>query len=146
MFLHRQSVESGHIEHVRRGPAVQSVPHICRDSLLSGERDRVGDEALLDWVVDLRKAHHRHVHTTLRHRSPGDFRHLARIRVVGIEMVFGCGLTRHSVPHTSPRGDDQRTVRADKRVAESLDGASILLTNCHEVREVVIEGTVDDAL
>jgi len=45
--------------------------------------DRVGEEALLDRVVDLRKTHHRHVHTTLRHGSPGDFRRFTRIRVVG---------------------------------------------------------------
>jgi hypothetical protein len=123
----RKPVETGNIENMRRRPAIESLADVRRDSLLTSHLDRVGDEALLDRVVDLRKTHHRHVHTTLRTAAPGDFRS-AGIRVVGIEVVFGRGLTWRSVPHSRSGGDDQGAVRAGKHVAESLDGALVLFT------------------
>src|SRR4029077_16729437 len=95
-----------------------------------------------------RKAHYRHVHTTLRYSSAGDFRQPARIRVVGIEMIFGCGLTGSSVPHSRSGGDHQWAVRSPERVSESFDGAPVLFTDLRELREVasecaVIESTVN---
>src|SRR6266446_736223 len=96
---------------MRRRPAIESLANIGRGALFTGNLDRVGDEALLHGVVDLRKTHYRHVHTTLRYGSGGDFRQSARIRVVGIEMIFGCGLTRSSVPHSPPLPRQRETGR-----------------------------------
>src|SRR5882724_5542625 len=147
-LLQRKPVETGNIENMRRGPAIESLANIRRGALFAGNLDRVGDEALLHGVVDLRKKHYRHVHTTLRYGSGGDFRQSARIRVVGIEMIFGCGLTRSSVPHSRSGGDHQWAVRSPEPVSESFDGAAVLFTDLKELREVasecaVIESTVN---
>src|SRR5579862_514834 len=88
VLLQRKPVEASNIEDMRRRPAIESLANVRRGPLFTGHLDRVGDEALLDRVVDLRKTHHRHVYTALQHGSTGDFRQSARIRVVGIEMVF----------------------------------------------------------
>ena len=45
-LLKRQPVETGGIEPVHRGPAVEPVADIRRDALLAGQSDQVGDEAL----------------------------------------------------------------------------------------------------
>src|ERR1700686_944439 len=63
-------------------------------------------------------------------------------------MIFGCGLTRSSVPHSRSGGDHQRAVRSPERVSESFDGAPVLFTDLKELREVasecaVIESTVN---
>src|SRR4029077_4842431 len=138
----------GNIENMRRRPAIESLANIRRGALFAGNLDRVGDETLLYGVVDLRKTHYRHVHTTLLYGSGGDFRQPARIRVVGIEMIFGCGLTRSSVPHSRSGGDHQWAVRSHERVSERFDGAPVLFTDLKELREVaaecaVIESTVN---
>src|SRR5260370_32089348 len=83
VLLQRKHVEMGNIENMRRWPAIQSLANVCRGSLFTRRLDSVGDEALLDSVVDLRKTHHRHVPTTLRHGGPGPFRRSTPIRVVG---------------------------------------------------------------
>src|SRR5258708_38256164 len=142
VLLQRKPVETGNIENMRRRPAIESLANVRRGSLFTSHLDRVGDEALLNRVVDLRKAHHRHVHTTLRHGSPGDFRQSTRIRVAGIEMVFGRGLTWNSVPHSGPGGDRQGSVRSSERVSESFNGAPVFFTDIHELREVVSECAV----
>ena len=43
-------------------------------------------------------------------------------------------------------GDDEGTARADERIAQGGNGASVLLADADEVREVVVEGAVDDAV
>src|SRR5580704_17894809 len=149
VLFQRKSVETGNFENMRRRPAIESLANIRRGALFTGNLDSVGDEALLHGVVDLRKAHYRHVHTMLRYSSAGDFRQPARIRVVGIEMIFGCGLTRSSVPHSRSGGDYQWAVRSLERVSESFDGAPVLFTDLKELREVVsaecavVESTVN---
>ena len=55
MLFQRQPVEASDIKPVRGRPAVVSVANVCRDALLSGYRDQVGDKALLDRIVNLRK-------------------------------------------------------------------------------------------
>jgi hypothetical protein len=57
-LLKRQPVDAGSVEEVRSGPAVEPVTHKRRDTLLASDIDQVGDQALLDSVVDLREAHH----------------------------------------------------------------------------------------
>src|SRR5258708_39697142 len=54
----RKPVEMGNIENMRRRPAIESLANVRRSSLFTGQSDRVGDEALLDRVMDLRKTHH----------------------------------------------------------------------------------------
>src|SRR5271154_5108053 len=68
-LLKRQPVEMSSIEPMRRGPAVKAVADIRRDTFLTGHIDHAGDEALLDWVVDLRKPHHRNAHALRSHCS-----------------------------------------------------------------------------
>src|SRR5882757_7367227 len=68
-LLQRKPVEVGNIENMHRRPAIESLANVSRCSLFTGHLDRIGDEALLDRVVDLRKTHHRHVHTTLGYGS-----------------------------------------------------------------------------
>ena len=68
-LLQGEPIETGDIEDVRRRPAVESVADIGRDTLFAGEFDGVGDETLLDGVVDLREPHHRDVRTALGHRN-----------------------------------------------------------------------------
>src|ERR1700693_263317 len=148
-FLQRKPVETGNIENMRRRPAVESLANVRRGALFTGNLDRVGDEALLRGVVDLRKTHYRHVHTTLRYGSAGDFRQPARIRVVGVEMIFGCGLTRSAVHHSRSGGDHQWAVQSPERVSQSFDGTPVLFTDLKELREVVsaecavVESTVN---
>src|ERR1700733_2500732 len=152
LLLKHKPVEMGNIENMRRRPAIESFADVCRGPLFAGHPDCVGDEALPGRVVDLRKTYHRHVHTALRHGSAGDFRQSARIRVVGIEMVFGCGLTWNGAPHSGSGGDNQGAVRSPERVSESFDGAPVLFTDFGELREVisgecaVIESTVNHAI
>src|SRR5690349_23139539 len=74
ILLQRKPVETSNIEDMRRRPAIESFANVRRGTLFTGHVDRVGDEALLDRVMDLRKTHYRHVYTTLQHGSTGDFR------------------------------------------------------------------------
>ena len=62
MLLQSEPVETRDVEDMGRGPAVESFAHICGDALLAGYRDEVGDETLFDWIVDLRKTHHRRLY------------------------------------------------------------------------------------
>ena len=66
--------------------------------------------------------------------------------MVQVEIVLRCRLTGGSASHSGSRGDEQWAVRAGKYVAHRLDNLSVLLTIRYKVREVVIEGTVDDAV
>src|SRR5580658_10505136 len=129
----------GNIENMRRRPAIKSLANIRRGSLLTGHLDRIGDEALLDRVVDLRETHHRNVHTAFRHGSTGDLRQSARIWMVGIELVFGCGLTWNGVPHSGSGSDHQGAVRSHERISEDFNGALVFFTNLRELREVASE-------
>src|ERR1700757_2734225 len=52
VLLQRKPVETSHIENMRRGPAIESVANIGRDPLFTSYLGHVGDEALLDRVVD----------------------------------------------------------------------------------------------
>src|ERR1700722_18628404 len=56
-LLKRKPVEMGNIENVRRRPAIESVTNVRGGPLFTGHLDCVGDEALLDSVMDLRKTH-----------------------------------------------------------------------------------------
>jgi len=150
-LLERKPVETGNIENMRGRPAIEALSDVRRGSLCTCRVDRVGDEALPDRVVDLRKTHDRHVHIARSHGRPGDLRCFPRIRVVEIEMVFGGGLTWKRSSHSGARGDHQRSVRPPERISERFDRASVLVTDLYELREVtsesaVIERAVNDAI
>jgi hypothetical protein len=66
---------------MRRRPAVASVPDICAHALVTSNRDRIADEALLDRVVHLREAHHRHIDPICGDRGVSLFRGCARNHV-----------------------------------------------------------------
>ncbi len=144
-LLKRQPVEASSIEQMHRGPAVEPVADIRRNTFLPSDSDHVGDEALLDAVVDLRKAHHRHVHA--RAASEAAVSSEAR----GYELETGGAAsssvaTRSGRQQPGPGGDDQGAVRARERGAERLDGAPVHLTVRRELREVVVEGAVNHAV
>src|SRR5579863_8823826 len=149
VLLQRKPVETSNIENMRRRPAIETLANVRRCPLFTGHPDQGGDETLLDSVVNLRKTHYRYIHTTLRHGSAGDFRQSTRMRVVAIEMVFGCGLTWNGGPQSRSRGDYQGASRSRERVSKSFDRAPVLFTDLHELREVVsaecavIESTVN---
>ena len=73
-FLKNEPVETGGIEQVHRGPAIESFADIRRNALLASDRDRVGDEPMLESVVNLRKTHHQNTHATRRDRGGCLFR------------------------------------------------------------------------
>src|SRR5262249_50256954 len=93
-------------------------------------------------VVDLRKTDDRYIHTTRGHGRRGNFRRFPRIRVAGIEMTLGCGLTWSSVAHSGSGGDHQGAVRSPQCIAERFDCASVLVTDLHELRELTSESAV----
>ena len=73
-LLQREPVERGSIQPMHRGPAVEPVAYIRRDTFFASHSDQVGDEALLVPVMDLREAHHRRAYSTRRQRSCRLFR------------------------------------------------------------------------
>jgi hypothetical protein len=126
LLLERQPVEAGGIEDVDSRPTVESIGHIRRHSLLASQRDGVGDEALLDGVVDLGKANDRHAHATLQQLFSRNFRG-ARICERGRKRsIFLC---RHPpLRHgRQPGGDKHWPLGAFQRTTESLDGALVEL-------------------
>src|SRR5580700_9635709 len=58
VLLERKPVEMGNIENMRRRPAIESLANVRRGPVFTGHLDHVGDQALFDRVVDLRKTHH----------------------------------------------------------------------------------------
>src|SRR5271170_22724 len=50
-LFQRESVETGDVEDVRGGPAIESVAEVRRDAFFAGYLDQVGDEPLFDRVV-----------------------------------------------------------------------------------------------
>jgi hypothetical protein len=65
-LLQREPIEVSGIEAVHCGPAVEPIADIRRNTFFAGYSDHVRDEALLDWVMNLRKTYHRHTHATRR--------------------------------------------------------------------------------
>src|SRR5580692_2703453 len=104
----------------------------------------MGDEALLDRIVDLRKAHHRNAHTLRRHCSSCLLRSYAGNR--RIRLVFLGGEAAWGGSNRGSGGDDQGAVRADKRGAESLNGAAVDLADFVESCEIVDESGVNDTV
>ena len=66
--------------------------------------------------------------------------------MVGIEVIFRGWLAGHRVSHAGAGGDDQGVVRACQGRAERLNGAPVSFADGDEVREVVVEGAMDDAV
>ena len=96
--------------------------------------------------MHLRQAYHRDAHATRGDRFRREFRSGTGVRVVGVEVVFGRGLTWYRGPHPGARGDDQGSVGAGERVAERLDGPPVRFADFLEPREVVDKAAVDHAV
>src|SRR6202021_2834547 len=56
-LLQGEPVETGRVEDVSCGPAVAPVAYVRGDAFFASHRYCIGDKALLDRVVNLRKAH-----------------------------------------------------------------------------------------
>src|SRR5882762_8807529 len=144
-LLNRQPEEMGGVESMHRGPAVEPVTHIRRNALLPRDADDCRNEAVVAVTVDSgRKPYHRHTDATRRHRSSCLFGGYARMRGIGC-IFFGRKAALRD-DDRGPRGDDQGSLRANQRGADSLDGAPIYLTVRRPLREVVDEGGVNDAV
>ena len=64
-LLNHQPVETGGIEPMHRRPSVHAVADVRRDALLASQSNGVGDESLLDRIVNLGKSNHRRPHATV---------------------------------------------------------------------------------
>ncbi len=125
-LLDRQPVETGRIEPVHRGPAIQPVTHIRRNTLLTRDLDEARNEGVIAVAMYLRKPHHRHAHTTRRQRGG------RRFRSAGIRGGGGNGrifLGRDTAPRQQREsgGDEQGPAGAFQRGAERLDSAPVRL-------------------
>jgi hypothetical protein len=143
VLLQRQPVEPSGVQPVHRGPAVESFTDIRRNTLLASQCNQVGDETLLEWVVNLRKPHYYDVYTTRQHRSSRQFRCCAGMGMVGVEDFFSSWLTWHGIADSRPGGDDQGTIRTGKRRAERRDREFVYLADLFESGEVVYETGMD---
>ena len=145
LLLQRQPVKARDIEDMRRRPAVQPVPHIGRDALLTRHLDQWRDQPLPDRVMHLGKPHHRNIDAGRQQRGAGDLGGFAGVWMVRIEHVLPRKFAGSGRAHAGARGDDQRARRSGKPGAQGLDRAPVLVAIRHEVREVVVEGAVDHA-
>ena len=91
-FLQRQPVQAGSIEAMRRGPAVEPIADVGRNTLFAGDMDRISNKTLLHRVMDLGKPHDGHADASSRDRSGRLFRSRARNHFrTGRRIVFGGG-------------------------------------------------------
>jgi hypothetical protein len=79
-------------------------------------------------------------------RGACDFRCGSRIGVIEVEYVFPRGLAGAGVAHARSGRDDQRTVGPLECGAQRLDRVPVLVAIRHEVREIMVEGGVDDGV
>src|ERR1700683_1037245 len=143
-LLQRQPVETRGIKSMRRRPAIEAIAHISRDALLARQSDQVSDKPLLDWIVDLRKAHYRNPHTRRCHGSCRLLRSGTRNRRIG--RIFLGGQSPRRVRDGGSGGDDQGAIRASEGGAECLNRAPVDLTDFLESSKIVDESCVDHAL
>src|SRR5450830_706514 len=66
--------------------------------------------------------------------------------MIGIEVVFRCRLSWCNGSHAGPGGDDERTVGTGERGSHRLNGFPVGFAVCDKLREVVVEGGMDDAV
>jgi hypothetical protein len=101
-LLERQSVQLSACKPVHCRPTVASGTHISRNTRLASQGNEICDQALLDRIMDLRKANHPHVHTAGQRRCRGYFRRCSGMRVIWIEVIFGRRLAGRRRTHSSP--------------------------------------------
>lgn len=66
---HYQLVQPGSIEAMSRGPAVEPIAHVRRNTLFARHLDRIRDKTLLHCVMDLGKPHDGSAHPSSGDRS-----------------------------------------------------------------------------
>ena len=111
------------------GPTVAPFTDKGRDSLLAGDRDHVGGEALLVPVVNLRHAHHRRTHASRCHRDRRLLRHSGGSAAGRRHIILRRGAAGRK---GQPGRDDEGPIRAFKRVADHLDGTPVGLAVLRE--------------
>ena len=135
-ILERQPVQTGSIEEVGRGPAIEPIADVRRNALLAGETDRVSNKALLHGVVDLGKPHGGHADAAIRDGAAASSEAARRTTFElagGSSSVAGRPGPRFAIP--VPGGDDQESVEPASAYAESLDDSTVDLTvrpNCEK--------------
>ena len=143
-LLEDEPVERRHIAHVGRRPAIGAIADVSHGAFLPRDRDERRNEPLLDGVVDLREPDHPHVDARFQHRVTFELGCDAGVPIVRLEHVLRCGLARSRVAHPGSGGDDEGAVGSLERSTERLDHAPVLVAIGDEVREVMVEGGVDD--
>ncbi len=89
-FLQRQPVQAGSIEAMSRGPAVEPIADVGRDTFFARDLDRISNQALLHRVVDLGKADNGHADASTRDFDGRLFRSRTRNHLrTGRRIVFG---------------------------------------------------------
>ena len=142
--LHAYQTQAGiagqHTAHVPPATGSSHPPHTPKLPFLR-DLNRVGNEPLVIWIMNLRQAHD----TFLCHGNAHQIRSPPRIRMLGIEDLLRRRLSQSRVPHAPPLGDDRRTIRAGEYPAKGLDDPPVQLAHFNEVREVMVERRVDHA-
>ncbi len=105
----------------------------------------VGYQPLLARVVNLRQPHHGGVHAARRQLLHRRFRSRARIPRSG-RAVLRRWLAVHIGRDRRARGDHERPVRAQQHLADRLDRLAVVVAVLLKLREVVVEGQVNDAV
>ena len=143
-LLKRQPIDGRRIEPVHRRPAVEPDADIGRYSLSRGRARSCrwrGPACLGRGPAAC--APPTHARRTPPSRLPSaptlwEIRLSRRRHIVLCREAVGRG--------GQPGGDDQRPIRTFKRVAHHLDGTLVCLTVLRKLREVVIEGGLNDAV
>src|SRR5580692_10248072 len=143
-LLKHEPVKPSSIDPMHRRPVIKTVADKCGNSLFSRNADQVRYKAMITVAVyRWGKAQYRCADSACRQRQRRLFR-LAQ--EVGIRLIlFGCERA-FALNEQAPASNDQRTVRARKRAAESLDGTLIRFRSRPVVVEVVYESGMDHAV
>jgi len=96
-------------------------------------------------IVHLRQPHHACVHAVRRQLLDRHLRRRARIPR-GCRAVLCRVLVVAAVRDGRPGGNDKRPVRAQHHLRDGLDRLAVVITVLLELREVVVEGQMNDAV
>src|SRR5580700_10096010 len=124
-LLKREAVEMSSIEPMYRGPAVEPITYIRRNTLFTCDANQAWHKAVITVAVDRwGKAQHRCADSACRKRKS---RLLRLAWEAGIGRIHFCCERALALSEQGPGSEDQRAIRARERAAESLDGPPIRL-------------------
>src|SRR5580658_9559302 len=119
---------------MHRGPALEPVAYKCGDAFFTCDADQALHKAVITVVVDRwRKPQHRGANPACLQRK----RRLLRLAGgIGIGRILFCCERTLTLSGPDRGSDDERTIRAHERAAESLDSEPILLCGASVVQEI----------